>query len=59
MRYTMTLVAMVLMFIIVTGTSFAQKGPVETALEGCKDDLETYCKNVTPGAADTGMSLRS
>ncbi|MGD9578950.1 MAG: cysteine rich repeat-containing protein [Syntrophorhabdus sp.] len=49
MRYAMTLVAMVLMFIIGTGTSFAQKGPVETALEGCKDDLETYCKNVTPG----------
>jgi hypothetical protein len=31
------------------GTSFAEKGPIETALEGCKTDLETYCKNVTPG----------
>ncbi len=26
-----------------------QKGPVETFMEGCKTELNTYCKNVTPG----------
>lgn len=25
------------------------KGPVETFLQGCKTELETYCKDVTPG----------
>jgi len=27
----------------------AQKGPVEIFLEGCKTELNTYCKDVTPG----------
>jgi hypothetical protein len=32
------------------GTAFAQqKGPVEVVVEGCKTELETYCKGVTPG----------
>lgn len=26
-----------------------QGGPVETFLQGCKIELDTYCKNVTPG----------
>jgi hypothetical protein len=26
-----------------------EKGPVETFLEGCKTELDSYCKNVTPG----------
>ena len=47
-RGMMLVMAFVLIFMGV-GTIYAQKGPVETALEGCKDDLETYCKNVTPG----------
>jgi hypothetical protein len=25
------------------------QGPIETFLEGCKKELETYCKDVTPG----------
>ncbi|MGF1612852.1 MAG: cysteine rich repeat-containing protein [Gammaproteobacteria bacterium] len=25
------------------------KGPIDTFLEGCKVELETYCKEVTPG----------
>jgi hypothetical protein len=49
MRYGMILVAMVLMIAIGAGSSFAQKGPVETAMEGCKKELDTYCKTVTPG----------
>ena len=27
----------------------ATKGPVETFNDGCKKELETYCKDVTPG----------
>jgi len=26
-----------------------EKGLVETVLDGCKKDIETYCKGVTPG----------
>ncbi len=26
-----------------------QKGPIETFLQGCSTELETYCKNVTAG----------
>jgi hypothetical protein len=32
------------------GTAFAaEKGPVEVVTEGCKKELQTYCKEVTPG----------
>lgn len=27
----------------------APRGPVETFLQGCKTELETYCKGVSPG----------
>jgi len=49
MRYRMILVVMALVMVIGVGSSFAQKGPVETAREGCKKELDTYCKTVTPG----------
>jgi len=26
-----------------------QKGPIESVLEGCSKEFESYCKNVTPG----------
>ncbi len=26
----------------------AEKGPVETVTGGCKNELDTYCKDVTP-----------
>jgi len=29
--------------------SSAQDGPVETVAKGCKTELESYCKDVTPG----------
>lgn len=29
--------------------ALAAKGPVETFNEGCKTELESYCKDVTPG----------
>jgi hypothetical protein len=32
------------------GTAFAaEKGPVEVVAEGCKKEIVTYCKDVTPG----------
>jgi hypothetical protein len=49
MRYGMILVVSIFMVVCCVGASFAQKGPIETALEGCEKDLETYCKSVTPG----------
>lgn len=46
---TRSLVVFVFMA-LVGGTAFAaQKGPVETVTEGCKKELDTYCKEVTPG----------
>jgi hypothetical protein len=36
--------------VLFVGNIFAaEKGPVETVLNGCKKELETYCKDVTPG----------
>ena len=29
--------------------STAQDGPVETVAKGCKTEIDSYCKNVTPG----------
>ena len=29
--------------------ALAAKGPIETFNDGCKKELETYCKDVTPG----------
>ena len=49
MKYRMILVVMALVVVCGVGTSIAQKGPVETATEGCKKELDTYCKTVTPG----------
>jgi hypothetical protein len=49
MRYGMIFVVMIFAMVLSVGTSFAQKGPVETAMEGCKKELDMYCKSVTPG----------
>ena len=49
MKYRMILVVMALLVVCGVGTSIAQKGPVETATEGCKKELDTLCKTVTPG----------
>ncbi len=40
----------VLGMVLVFGTSvFAAENLVETVAKGCKSELETYCKDVTPG----------
>ena len=31
------------------GNAFAEKGPVETVMDGCKKEMETYCKDVKMG----------
>jgi hypothetical protein len=31
------------------GFVFAEKGPVQTVTDGCKKEIETYCKDVKPG----------
>jgi hypothetical protein len=35
--------------LLVGGVAIAEQGPVDIVVEGCKQDIETYCKGVTPG----------
>ena len=39
----------VLGVLILSGVASAEKGIIETFAEGCKAELETYCKGVKPG----------
>ncbi len=39
----------VLGVLCVVGPAAAQEGPVEVVAQGCKKEIETYCKDVTPG----------
>lgn len=45
----LTAIIAVVAAVAVASPAFAQEGPVETVKTGCKTELETYCKNVTPG----------
>ena len=49
MKYGIIFLVVLGLVLMVGGESWAQKGPLETAIEGCKKELETYCKEVTPG----------
>lgn len=50
MRNTMVLLLSFSLAVLFVGNVFAaDKGPVETVLDGCNKDLQTYCKDVTPG----------
>jgi len=50
MRSTVVLFLSFCLAVLFVGNVFAtEKGPVETVLDGCKKELETYCKDVTPG----------
>jgi hypothetical protein len=42
-------IASLLLLVFFAGTALAGSNPVETVLDGCKKELETYCKDVTPG----------
>ena len=58
MRYRMILVVMALVMVFGIGTSFAQKGPVDTAMEGCKKELDTVLQDCNPRrGTDTGMPV--
>lgn len=47
MKFCMMLVALcVVMFV---GIGVVHAGPVETAMEGCKKEIDMYCKTVAPG----------
>jgi len=35
--------------ILFAGNALAQEGLVQTVAEGCKAEIQTYCKGVTPG----------
>lgn len=39
-------ISLVLLFV---GSALAQEGLVRTVTEGCKKEIKTYCKGVTPG----------
>jgi cysteine rich repeat protein len=41
------LVALGVLYVV--GPAAAQEGPVEVVAQGCKKEIETYCKDVTPG----------
>lgn len=43
------LVVLIMCFSFVGNFASAQDGPVETVAKGCKTELESYCKDVTPG----------
>jgi hypothetical protein len=41
--------ALSLSLILLTVNAYAEKDLVQTVRDGCKKELETYCKDVTPG----------
>lgn len=49
MKYLMFIAGGVLLSLSVAGGVAAQKDLIDTVASGCKDELSTYCKEVTPG----------
>jgi hypothetical protein len=50
MKRNLMCVSLICAMVLYAGIVFAsEKGPVETVLEGCKKEIETYCKDVKPG----------
>ena len=47
----MVIISMSLCLVVLFGglVLAEEMGPVEIVADGCKKDIETYCKNVTPG----------
>ena len=48
-RLSIVTIALVLMFLCVSVQSQAAEDLVQNVVEGCKTELTTYCKDVTPG----------
>jgi len=51
MRTVMIGIALLVCIMVISGLSAnaAEKGLVEIVADGCKTEIETYCKGVTPG----------
>jgi len=49
MKRSVFLIVACCMMLMFTMSAFAEKGPVETVVEGCKTEMQTYCKDVTMG----------
>lgn len=49
MKRVFCIIGVVVMTIGAVGNLSAQETIIETVATGCKTELETYCKNVTPG----------
>jgi hypothetical protein len=50
MKKIMVMSMILCLVMLLGGLALAEeKGPVETVLDGCKKDIETYCKGVKPG----------
>lgn len=49
MRRNRILLAALMVMVFLAGTAWAEKGIVQTVADGCKKEIETYCKDVTPG----------
>lgn len=47
-RYKILFMSLIMLTLCI-GSAYAETGPIEKVLEGCKKELETYCKGVTPG----------
>jgi hypothetical protein len=49
MKKLFCIIGVVTMSFVAAGSLFAQERLIESVATGCKTELETYCKNVTPG----------
>jgi hypothetical protein len=49
MKRAFCIIGMVVMTFAIGGNLFAQQTLIETVATGCKTEVETYCKTVTPG----------
>jgi hypothetical protein len=50
MKKMLAVVLSLCVMMLIGSMAFAEeKGPVETVLDGCQKDIETYCKGVKPG----------
>jgi hypothetical protein len=49
MKQFVCIIAVVIMALGAAGNLFAQDRLIESVANGCKTELETYCKSVTPG----------
>jgi hypothetical protein len=49
MKLNIMITLIVGMLFLIVMPAAAQQGPVQTVTDGCKTELESYCKDVTPG----------